>query len=103
MNQMATIVYIPHRELIDTNISKNNRRVWKMFSQICLGLNHLHQKGIIHRDINPKNILLDSNFQIKITGKKHAHYQFSNVFRHSFTQKVLSKVEFDRVIISISN
>lgn len=43
------------------------KRVWKIFSQICLGLHHLQQNGIIHRDLKPENILLDSKFQVKIT------------------------------------
>ena len=38
--------------------------------QICAGLNHAHKRGIIHRDIKPKNImLLDDEFgkaQVKI-------------------------------------
>ncbi|XP_055298587.1 eIF-2-alpha kinase GCN2-like [Sitodiplosis mosellana] len=55
------------RHLIDRNVYKNTRRVWKIFSQICLGLHHLHKNGIIHRDLKPENILLDSKLQVKIT------------------------------------
>lgn len=48
-------------------MSKNNKRVWKIFSQICLGLNHLQKNKIVHRDLKPENILLDFNGQVKIT------------------------------------
>ena len=35
--------------------------------QICLGLEHIHEKSIIHRDIKLKNILLDASGILKIT------------------------------------
>ncbi len=35
--------------------------------QICLGLEHAHNKGIVHRDIKPGNILLTKYGRVKIT------------------------------------
>ncbi|MFC7440121.1 protein kinase domain-containing protein [Laceyella putida] len=35
--------------------------------QICEGLHHAHQKGIIHRDIKPHNILVAPGNQYKVT------------------------------------
>lgn len=37
-----------------------------MCLQTVLGLQHMHQKGILHRDIKSLNLLLDANRQIKI-------------------------------------
>jgi CRP-like cAMP-binding protein len=34
--------------------------------QLCSGLDYAHQKGIIHRDINPSNIFVQQNDQLKI-------------------------------------
>ena len=36
------------------------------FVEICLGMQHLHKKKIIYRDIKPENILLDSDGHIRI-------------------------------------
>jgi serine/threonine protein kinase len=35
--------------------------------QVALGLEHAHQKGLIHRDVNPMNILLDRSGTAKLT------------------------------------
>lgn len=35
--------------------------------QICLGLEHAHAKGIVHRDIKPGNVLLTQFGRVKIT------------------------------------
>jgi predicted Ser/Thr protein kinase len=34
--------------------------------QICSALTHAHQHGVVHRDINPSNIIVQPNDQIKI-------------------------------------
>ena len=34
--------------------------------QICAGLQHAHEWGVIHRDLTPRNLLLDARGQVKI-------------------------------------
>ena len=42
------------------------RLVVKFLYQICLGLEYAHQQGVIHRDINPSNIIVKPNDELKI-------------------------------------
>jgi serine/threonine protein kinase len=39
----------------------------KILREIAEGVNFLHDNGVIHRDLKPKNILLDENLSAKIT------------------------------------
>lgn len=34
------------------------------FEQVCAGLQHAHEQGVIHRDIKPQNLLLTQNHEI---------------------------------------
>lgn len=44
--------YVRNRQL-------GHRQILELFSKICDGVAHAHQKGVIHRDLKPANVLID--------------------------------------------
>ncbi|XP_006877487.1 PREDICTED: serine/threonine-protein kinase Nek3-like isoform X2 [Chrysochloris asiatica] len=43
------------------------------FTQMCLGVNHIHKKYVLHRDIKSKNIFLTQNGKVKLGDFGSAH------------------------------
>ena len=51
--------------------------LWKFATDIILGLHHIHSKDIIHNDLKPGNIFVDSNDNLKIGDFGLASYEDS--------------------------
>ena len=60
--------YVPHA--LDRQIRSGRlepRRAVAIAEQVCRGLAHAHDLGVVHRDIKPANILLTANGDAKIS------------------------------------
>ncbi|XP_073339197.1 eIF-2-alpha kinase GCN2 [Pagrus major] len=54
------------RDTIDHGLHRDQNRLWRLFREILDGLAYIHQQGMIHRDLKPVNIFLDSHDHVKI-------------------------------------
>ncbi len=57
---MELVKGIPLNDFCDQHRLTISERL-NLFMQICLAVQHAHQKGIIHRDLKPSNILVESH------------------------------------------
>lgn len=56
------------RDPVDESKHKylSENRVWSLFIQICIGLQHMHGHNILHRDLKTLNIFLTKDNKVKI-------------------------------------
>uniref|UniRef100_A0A3Q1HEU7 eIF-2-alpha kinase GCN2 n=1 Tax=Anabas testudineus TaxID=64144 RepID=A0A3Q1HEU7_ANATE len=54
------------RDTIDHGLHQDQNRLWRLFREILDGLAYIHEQGMIHRDLKPVNIFLDSQDHVKI-------------------------------------
>ena len=51
------------KQLIDENNGLDVKRTLRIFIQVCAGLAAAHEKGVVHRDMKPANIMLEKDAQ----------------------------------------
>ena len=57
-----------HSNLSSNMTELGEGRVWKFFIQICLALEVIHDKGIVHSDLKPSNLMMTgSGYGVKLT------------------------------------
>ncbi len=62
--------YVPGgdlKRLLDRRGRLPGQKLARLGDEVCAGLAHAHERGVIHRDIKPHNILLDENGHAKVT------------------------------------
>ncbi|OMJ75298.1 hypothetical protein SteCoe_25570 [Stentor coeruleus] len=52
--------------IIRKKIKLSESEIWPIFTQICIGLNYLHTKNLIHRNLKPENLLINKDDIVKI-------------------------------------
>ncbi|KAA6320776.1 MAG: hypothetical protein EZS28_054640, partial [Streblomastix strix] len=41
-------------------------KYWELVTQLTIALNHLHTKGVLHRDLKSENIFLANQYSVKL-------------------------------------
>jgi eukaryotic-like serine/threonine-protein kinase len=62
--------YVPGGDLkglIDKRGKLSGAELARLGDEVCAGLAHAHERGVIHRDIKPHNILLDENRHARVS------------------------------------
>ena len=49
---------VSHREVVGTDAAGRHQRLARLFHDAALGVNHLHENGVVHRDIKPGNLMV---------------------------------------------
>jgi serine/threonine protein kinase len=59
--------YVGYRTLDDLSVPLNNQKqIVNLIIQLSLGLKHLKDKKVVHRDIKPTNIIISDKGLLKI-------------------------------------
>lgn len=89
---MEYVEGITLKEYIEQQKVINGKEVVHFITQILRALQHAHDKGIVHRDIKPQNILLLQNGNIKVTDFGIA--RFSRSETRTMTESAIGSVHY---------
>lgn len=65
----AVLELAPNGNFLDyiSNNAMNSKIVRYYFKQLCQSVNYMHQEGFCHRDLKMDNLLLDADFNLKVS------------------------------------
>jgi serine/threonine protein kinase len=71
-------------EYIDEGIplNLNEEELIAYYSRLCMGCNHLHENGLVHRDVHPANVLVRHPDETIITSQDLTDIRFEGVNYH---------------------
>jgi len=67
--------------------------IYNIIKQICLGIKEIHNKKIIHRDLKPENIFMNKNNEIKI-GDFGISKELNSYKKYTFTNNKLGTLYY---------
>ena len=87
MNNGDLLSFYKANKVLENKISEE--KIWDIFYKSISGLIYIHEKGIIHRDTKLENLVLDDNFNIKITDFIFQRLKIKNQLLISQKKKML--------------
>ncbi len=75
----------------DENLDTDRRL--KLFADVCLAVQHAHQKGVIHRDLKPSNVMVAMHDDVPVV--KVIDFGIAKATQQSLTEKTLF-TQFDQ-------
>lgn len=58
--------------------------------QLCEGLDHCHQNGVVHRDLKASNLLIDNKGILKLADFGLARHTLTHLEHPKFTNRVIT-------------